>query len=109
MSERDTGAQAVISQTVRPEFEAEFARWQGEVSAAARQFPGFESTEIVRPQPGVQDDWVIVYRFDTAENLAAYLFRNLGTALDDSRIRVAAVTLWETDRACVRYAEDHDR
>ena len=73
MAHNGTGVSAVISQRVRPDFEAEFARWQGEVSGAARQFPGFESTEVIRPQPGVQDDWVIVYRFDTAENLAGWL------------------------------------
>ena len=73
MAHNGTGVSAVISQRVRPDFEAEFARWQGEVFGAARQFPGFESTEVIRPQPGVQDDWVIVYRFDTAENLRGWL------------------------------------
>ena len=42
----------------------------------------------------------------TAENIAAHLFRGLTEALNDNRVRVSAVTLWETDRACVRYTED---
>jgi len=42
----------------------------------------------------------------TAENIAAYFYRELSTQLNDDRIRVHAVTLWETERACVRYAED---
>ena len=42
----------------------------------------------------------------TAENLAAYFFRELAKLLDDGRVRVHAITLWETDRACVRYTED---
>ena len=43
----------------------------------------------------------------TAENIAAYFFRELATELNNDRIRVRSVTLWETDRACVRYTEDH--
>ncbi|MCF6210044.1 MAG: 6-carboxytetrahydropterin synthase QueD [Gammaproteobacteria bacterium] len=42
----------------------------------------------------------------TAENIAAYLYRGLSEALNDGRIRVRAITLWETERACVRYSED---
>ncbi len=42
----------------------------------------------------------------TAENIAAYFYRELVTALNNERIQVSSVTLWETDRACVRYAEE---
>ncbi|RMG28230.1 MAG: 6-carboxytetrahydropterin synthase QueD [Gammaproteobacteria bacterium] len=42
----------------------------------------------------------------TAENLAAWLHGELARRLNDDRVRVRAVTLWETDRACVRYSED---
>lgn len=42
----------------------------------------------------------------TAENLAAYLYQALCRQVDDPRIRVAAVTVWENDRACVRYIEE---
>lgn len=42
----------------------------------------------------------------TAENIAAYLYRGLSTRLNNERIQVSAVTLWETDRACVRYTEE---
>ena len=41
----------------------------------------------------------------TAENIAAYLYRELGRHLDDHRVRVTAITLWETERASVRYSE----
>nr|VFK55431.1 MAG: 6-pyruvoyltetrahydropterin/6-carboxytetrahydropterin synthase [Candidatus Kentron sp. TUN]VFK55512.1 MAG: 6-pyruvoyltetrahydropterin/6-carboxytetrahydropterin synthase [Candidatus Kentron sp. TUN]VFK61647.1 MAG: 6-pyruvoyltetrahydropterin/6-carboxytetrahydropterin synthase [Candidatus Kentron sp. TUN] len=43
----------------------------------------------------------------TAENIAAYLFQGISKILNDERIRISAVTLWETERACVRYQEDH--
>ncbi len=42
----------------------------------------------------------------TAENLAAYLFRSLAQALDRDTVQVSAVTIWETERACVRYTEE---
>lgn len=42
----------------------------------------------------------------TAENLAAYLYRRLADTLNSKFVSVSAITLWETDRACVRYTED---
>lgn len=42
----------------------------------------------------------------TAENMAAHLYRRIGEQLNDKRVRVLSVTLWETERACVRYTED---
>ena len=42
----------------------------------------------------------------TAENIAAYFYQELAAQLNNDRIKVHAVTLWETERACVRYAED---
>ena len=42
----------------------------------------------------------------TAENIAAYFHRELSANLNNDRVQVQAVTLWETERACVRYVED---
>lgn len=42
----------------------------------------------------------------TAENIAAYLYQRLSQELNDGDIRVSAITLWETERACVRYSEE---
>ncbi len=39
----------------------------------------------------------------TAENIAAYIFNGVAERLNNARITVKAVTLWETERACVRY------
>lgn len=41
----------------------------------------------------------------TAENIAAYFYRTLSGKLNNSRVRVHSVTLWETERACARYSE----
>ncbi len=42
----------------------------------------------------------------TAENIAAWLYRELSGKLNTGVIRVASVTLWETERACVTYTEE---
>lgn len=42
----------------------------------------------------------------TAEHVARHLFRALANRLDDGRVRVCAVTIWETERSSVRYTED---
>lgn len=42
----------------------------------------------------------------TAENIAAYFFRGLSSTLNNDRVNVSAITIWETERACVRYTED---
>jgi 6-pyruvoyltetrahydropterin/6-carboxytetrahydropterin synthase len=42
----------------------------------------------------------------TAENIAAHLYQGLSDALNTPTVRVNAVTLWETERACVTYSEE---
>lgn len=43
----------------------------------------------------------------TAENIAAYLYGEISKQLNTETLKVSAVTLWETDRACVRYSEEN--
>ena len=42
----------------------------------------------------------------TAENIAAHIYKQLAAKLNDERVSVHAVTVWETERACVSYTED---
>lgn len=42
----------------------------------------------------------------TAENIAAYLYGEISKQINNETVNVHAVTLWETDRACVRYSEE---
>ncbi len=42
----------------------------------------------------------------TAENIAAYIFEGLSKTLNTDSVRIIAITLWETERACVRYTKD---
>ena len=38
--------------------------------------------------------------------IAAYLYAELSQRLNTETVKVDAVTLWETDRACVTYTEE---
>ncbi len=42
----------------------------------------------------------------TAENLAKYFHDELSVCLNNEVISVAAVTMWETERACATYSRD---
>ncbi len=42
----------------------------------------------------------------TAENIAAYFYNKLSQALNTEQVQVSSITLWETERACVRYSRD---
>lgn len=41
----------------------------------------------------------------TAENIARFIHQGVGKLINDSRVQVIAVTLWETERACIRYEQ----
>ncbi len=43
----------------------------------------------------------------TAENIAAYMYKEISARINSKSIKVTALTLWETERACVRYSEEN--
>lgn len=71
--DREEGVTAVISHDVRPGKGADFERWQGKVLKAQEKSPGFMGSELFRPVEGIQDHWVVVFRYDTREHLEAWL------------------------------------
>ncbi|MDX1252908.1 MAG: 6-carboxytetrahydropterin synthase QueD [Gammaproteobacteria bacterium] len=42
----------------------------------------------------------------TAENIASYFYQALSKKLNSGSLKVSAITIWETERACVRYSEE---
>ena len=42
----------------------------------------------------------------TAENIAAYMYEKISARINSDTIKVTALTLWETERACGRYSEE---
>lgn len=74
--EPDPGAEpvtAVLSQRVRPEAAGEFRQFHADVTRAMSQFEGFLKCDFAPPVPGVQDDHVIVFAFDSKTNLDRWL------------------------------------
>ena len=69
----DTLVTAVVTHRVRPEEVDEFLSWQERLRVAETKFPGFRGSEIFRPIEGVQDEWTMLYRYDTAANLDRWL------------------------------------
>lgn len=72
----DPGAEAVtavMSQRVRPGAWEEFRRAHAEITLVMRSFEGFLSCELAEPVPGVQDDHVVVFAFDSRRNLDRWL------------------------------------
>jgi 6-pyruvoyltetrahydropterin/6-carboxytetrahydropterin synthase len=42
----------------------------------------------------------------SSENIARFLFDQLGQSLDDQNVTVEKVTVWESDYACASYTKD---
>jgi antibiotic biosynthesis monooxygenase (ABM) superfamily enzyme len=73
---RENDAEVVtiaVSHPVDPADQGAFLAWQDRVTEAERRFPGFRGSEIYRPVPGVQDEWTLLYRFDSDEHASAWL------------------------------------
>ncbi|MGW9173414.1 antibiotic biosynthesis monooxygenase [Streptomyces decoyicus] len=64
---------AVISHEVRPGREQDFLAWQERTLKAQEKAPGFMGSELFKPVEGVQDHWVVVFRFDSREHLDDWL------------------------------------
>lgn len=71
--EPETLVTVVVTHRVADDRVEAFLAWQRRVDDAESGFPGFRGSEVFRPIPGVQDEWTISYRFDTAEHLDAWL------------------------------------
>ncbi|MEM9118849.1 MAG: antibiotic biosynthesis monooxygenase [Cyanobacteria bacterium P01_F01_bin.56] len=73
MSNKHHHVTAVITHRVRSGREAGYEEWIKGIAADARQFAGHLGVNILRPQPGVSTDYVIVLQFNSSENLEAWL------------------------------------
>jgi antibiotic biosynthesis monooxygenase (ABM) superfamily enzyme len=61
-------ATAIASHLVRPDKAGEYTQAQTAITNAARKFPGFVGTEVLSPVPGLQAQWVAIFRLES--NLA---------------------------------------
>ena len=67
------GAGMVVSTRVKPGREAEYRAWQTTIDQEAARFPGFVGNEVFPAVPGMQEEWVVVVRFDSAQHLQSWL------------------------------------
>ena len=63
----------IISTRVKPGRETEYRAWERKIAAAQSKAPGLQGYRFEPPVPGVQEDFVAILRFDTRENLQAWL------------------------------------
>ena len=95
--------------------------WKVEVEVQATQLDnvgmGIDFKDVKKATRQVTDELDHYYLneippFDrvnpTAENIASYIYQTVSELLNNERIKVKAVTLWETERACVRYEQTPD-
>jgi len=66
-------ATAVTTVRVRQGEEGTFAGWLTHLNETVATFPGYISAVVVPPVPPLQSDWVMVQRFQTLEQLGAWL------------------------------------
>ncbi|MEY8199176.1 MAG: antibiotic biosynthesis monooxygenase [Gammaproteobacteria bacterium] len=65
----DEGAITVsISRRVKPGYEAQYERWISGVIEAAATYPGHLGTNVLRPGPTTNHEYVSIYRFDSYSN-----------------------------------------
>ena len=64
---------AIISTRVRPGCEAAYRRWEQKIAVAQSAAKGLQGYRFQPPIEGVQSDWLAILRFDTEENLQAWL------------------------------------
>ena len=79
---RTAPVSAVISTRVRPGKETEYRAWERKIAAAQSKAPGLQGYRFEPPVPGMQEDYVAILRFDSQENLQAWM---------DSPVRKALV------------------
>jgi uncharacterized protein len=65
----DPPVTAVASRRVQPGREGEFEEWTSGILSAARGFPGYLGSNVVRPSGSEDDEYQIVFKFDHASNL----------------------------------------
>jgi uncharacterized protein len=66
-------ATAVTAVRVRRGEEGAFATWLTQLNEIVAKFPGYVSAVVMPPAPPSQSDWVMIQRFQTLEQLRAWL------------------------------------
>ena len=63
----------IITVSVKPGMEEAYRDWVDRIRLVEVKFPGYQGLQLQLPIPGLQENWVSLLRFDTAEHLNAWL------------------------------------
>lgn len=63
----------VVAQQVKPGQETAYEDWIRHITTAASGYAGYLGTHVIRPQTGVRQEYVIIFRFDTYDHLKAWM------------------------------------
>ena len=63
----------IITVSVKPGMEEAYHNWVDRIRQVEARFPGYQGLQLQPPIPGLQENWVSLLRFDTAEHLNAWL------------------------------------
>jgi antibiotic biosynthesis monooxygenase (ABM) superfamily enzyme len=66
-------ATAIASHLVHPDKADEYLAAQTAITDAARKFPGFVGTEVLGPIPGMQAEWVAIFRLESNQAMKQWL------------------------------------
>lgn len=63
----------VVAQRVKPGFEADYEAWISDITRVSSTYPGHLGANVIRPQPGIRPEYVVIFRFDSYENLKVWM------------------------------------
>jgi len=94
-------ATAIASHQVHPDKAAEYSRAQDAITQAARKFPGFVGTEVLGPVPGLQEEWVAIFRLESNDAMKHWLEnherKELAQRIDDCLLEPARMLVLASD------------
>ncbi len=64
---------AVLSHYIRPGRESGYESWLEGIYQIARKFEGHDGVTILKPQPGLRAEYVIILRFNNYHNLCCWI------------------------------------
>ncbi len=73
MEQEDHIVTVVISQIVKPGCESAYETWLKDITSVCGTYAGHLGTNVIRPQPGVRPEYVVIFRFDGYENLKVWM------------------------------------
>jgi antibiotic biosynthesis monooxygenase (ABM) superfamily enzyme len=72
-ADADGPVTTTVTRRVKPGHEPDYEQFLDGIITAASRFPGHLGAEVFRPQTAAAGDYRVVYRFDTAQHLHAWL------------------------------------